>query len=412
MKQELRCHAVLCPREDKAREMATNLQNRLHQALVDFKKEKISRQNARLSLANSIHENPSMPYRKLLLQSGPNNYKPPIERSKSAPKLTSIEEAELEEDEEDEEEDDYDDEEEDDRRLVQLRHVAEVHVEPSRLHALLPVSTSAGGRLPPLPEARVPPLPGDSLYLGEESDDEDEITDYLGVAAGPSAAIADDDEEADSAQSASPASQGRSGSVCSTKEGSPSREPDVNSLSSDQSDAGTTGDLEEALGKMKVSEQDTISDESGYSEEPISGGREVTVVTVNADPCDTNDDLTTTSTPGANNEHRLSIQLNSEDLQAFTITTQSIPVRRSSADSVASSARDSAMTDSPRQSSPSPPPQIVKTPSPRSTDLTVKSVLLSEFSATEKLRYIERSNVKQPTKPSLVLNRQEFCINI
>jgi hypothetical protein len=68
MKQELRCHAVLCPREDKAKEMALNLQNRLHQALVDFKKEKISRQNARLSLANSIHDNPSMPYRKLLLQ--------------------------------------------------------------------------------------------------------------------------------------------------------------------------------------------------------------------------------------------------------------------------------------------------------------------------------------------------------
>merc|ERR1719383_378924 len=43
MKQELRCHAVLCPKEDKAKEMAANLQDRLHQALVDFKKEKISR---------------------------------------------------------------------------------------------------------------------------------------------------------------------------------------------------------------------------------------------------------------------------------------------------------------------------------------------------------------------------------
>jgi len=162
MKQELRCHAVLCPREDKAREMATNLQNRLHQALVDFKKEKISRQNARLSLANSIHDNPSVPYRKLLLQSGPNNYKPPIERSKSAPKLTSIEEAELEEEEEDE---DYEDEE--DEHQVELRHVAEVHVEPSRVPPL------PDNRLPPLPASRVPPLPTDSIYLGEESEDED-----------------------------------------------------------------------------------------------------------------------------------------------------------------------------------------------------------------------------------------------
>jgi len=104
MKQELRCHAVLCPKEEKARQMATCLQERLHQALVDFKKEKISRQNARLSLANCLQDNPSMPYRKLLLQTGTCNYKPPIERSKSAPKLTSIVEAELEEEEEGEEE--------------------------------------------------------------------------------------------------------------------------------------------------------------------------------------------------------------------------------------------------------------------------------------------------------------------
>ena len=113
MKQELRCHAVLCPKEDKAKHISRNLQDRLHQALVDFKKEKISRQNARLSLANSIHDNPSMPYRKLLLQTGTCNYKPPIERSKSAPKLTSIEEADFEEEEEfDESDEDEDDDEE------------------------------------------------------------------------------------------------------------------------------------------------------------------------------------------------------------------------------------------------------------------------------------------------------------
>ncbi len=47
MKQELRCHAVLCPSEAKARTMADKLQERLAQALLDFRREKISRQNAR-----------------------------------------------------------------------------------------------------------------------------------------------------------------------------------------------------------------------------------------------------------------------------------------------------------------------------------------------------------------------------
>ena len=87
MKQELRCHAVLCPSEKKARLMATRLQERLHQALVDFRKEKMSRQNARLSLANSIYENPTMPCRKILLHTGSSNYRPSPDRAKSAPKL-------------------------------------------------------------------------------------------------------------------------------------------------------------------------------------------------------------------------------------------------------------------------------------------------------------------------------------
>jgi hypothetical protein len=65
----------------------------------------------------------------------------------------------------------------------------------------------------------------------------------------------------------------------------------------------------------------------------------------------------------------------------------------------------------------SPPPLL-----PRPTDLTVRSVLLSEFSTSEKLRYIERSNLKTggggmgagggKSAASLLLNRQEFCINI
>ena len=62
MKQELRCHTVLCPSENKARLMAKRLKERLHQALVDFKKEKVWRQNARLSLANAADEQKTMPF--------------------------------------------------------------------------------------------------------------------------------------------------------------------------------------------------------------------------------------------------------------------------------------------------------------------------------------------------------------
>lgn len=92
LKQELRCHAVLCTKASKARSMANALQERLALALHEFKREKICRQNARLSLANCVYDNPSLPRRKILLSTGVQNYRPPLERSKSAPKLTSIEE--------------------------------------------------------------------------------------------------------------------------------------------------------------------------------------------------------------------------------------------------------------------------------------------------------------------------------
>lgn len=99
LKQELRCHAVVCTKESVARQIAGQLRGRLAQALSEFKRDKISRQNARLSLANSVYENPSLPRRKILLSTGSHNYRPPLERSKSAPRLVSIEES-LEEDDE------------------------------------------------------------------------------------------------------------------------------------------------------------------------------------------------------------------------------------------------------------------------------------------------------------------------
>jgi hypothetical protein len=98
LKQELRCHAVLCSKESVARTMAQELRSRLVQALTEFKRDKLSKQKARLSLVNSVYDNPSLPRRKILLLTG-SNYRPPLERSKSAPKLMSIEES-LEEEEE------------------------------------------------------------------------------------------------------------------------------------------------------------------------------------------------------------------------------------------------------------------------------------------------------------------------
>ncbi|VEN52386.1 unnamed protein product [Callosobruchus maculatus] len=99
MKHELRCHAVLCSTAAVAKQIEEELKQSIALALLEFKRDKLSRQNARLSLVNSVYENPTLPRRKILLSTGPHNYKPPLERSKSAPKLTSIEEIIEEEDE-------------------------------------------------------------------------------------------------------------------------------------------------------------------------------------------------------------------------------------------------------------------------------------------------------------------------
>ncbi|KAL6434312.1 hypothetical protein ACFW04_006030 [Cataglyphis niger] len=92
LRPELRCHAVLCNKESTARRLASILNTRLQQALLEFRRDKVSRQNARLSLASALYDNPSLPRRKLLLSTGGQNYRPPLERSKSAPKLSAIEE--------------------------------------------------------------------------------------------------------------------------------------------------------------------------------------------------------------------------------------------------------------------------------------------------------------------------------
>lgn len=99
LNQELRCHAILCGKEENAQIMVNQLNLKLTDALQEFRREKLSRQNNRLSVANSLSILPTMPRRKQLLITGSTNFRPPLQRVRSAPKLSSIEE--LEEDDDD-----------------------------------------------------------------------------------------------------------------------------------------------------------------------------------------------------------------------------------------------------------------------------------------------------------------------
>ncbi|XP_055331387.1 protein FAM43A-like isoform X2 [Paramacrobiotus metropolitanus] len=91
LKPELRFHAVLCSKADKVQQMASLLQQKILWALNDFKRDKISKQNAR-----RLHEilseiAPTVCKRRQILSTG-QNFRPPLERSKSAPRLVAIEE--------------------------------------------------------------------------------------------------------------------------------------------------------------------------------------------------------------------------------------------------------------------------------------------------------------------------------
>ena len=77
--------------------MSQSLNDKLTTALQEFRREKKLRQNARLSLSE-------IPIRKQLLVKGLANFRAPLERSKSAPKLTAIVEEIKENDFDDEEE--------------------------------------------------------------------------------------------------------------------------------------------------------------------------------------------------------------------------------------------------------------------------------------------------------------------
>ena len=114
MKIELRCHAVLCKTEAKAKAMAVQLHEKLTFALTEFMKEKTRRQTSRLALqrTNSLPSSKSgisgLPCRTMFLSTG-QHFKPPVDKSSGAPKLGAISEG-LEELEEKEEQDEDEEE--------------------------------------------------------------------------------------------------------------------------------------------------------------------------------------------------------------------------------------------------------------------------------------------------------------
>uniref|UniRef100_A0A8C9WID6 Family with sequence similarity 43 member A n=1 Tax=Scleropages formosus TaxID=113540 RepID=A0A8C9WID6_SCLFO len=96
----LRCHAVLVSKPEKAKAMALLLYQTSTTALAEFKRLK-RRDDARHQQQQLVGEQtmiPLVPIRKLL--NGQCCYKPPVERSRSAPKLGSITEDLLGEEEE------------------------------------------------------------------------------------------------------------------------------------------------------------------------------------------------------------------------------------------------------------------------------------------------------------------------
>ncbi|KAL3074686.1 hypothetical protein niasHT_038159 [Heterodera trifolii] len=135
MKPELRCHAVLCRRADEPQQMHQTLRRHLQSALQEYKREKASaertrhRRNSVLHFASSagtaaasvacssnsggggehaqLQQQQSttmmMPRRKAVLQTGALNFRPPLSRSRSVPRLCSIDEEEARAEEQEDE---------------------------------------------------------------------------------------------------------------------------------------------------------------------------------------------------------------------------------------------------------------------------------------------------------------------
>nr|XP_023407413.1 protein FAM43A [Loxodonta africana] len=164
----LRCHAVLVSKPEKAQAMALLLYQTSANALAEFKRLK-RRDDARHQQQELLGEHtiPIVPLRKLLLH-GPCCYKPPVERSRSAPKLGSItedllgEQQEQELQEEEEHPEGFPEEEED--RAVEGGH-AEEETEAQRT-LVMAMHFECGDLLDTLESGREEALRSDGVSLG------------------------------------------------------------------------------------------------------------------------------------------------------------------------------------------------------------------------------------------------------
>lgn len=126
MRQELRCHAVFCSSSERASKMVILLNQRIACALQEFRREKKSRgpSLADNSISSSQQRLPrTIPLRRQILAKGSANFRPPLDRSKSAPKLTSILEEESTSDEQESHEDsDYEESLDHDLIRIKMEH--------------------------------------------------------------------------------------------------------------------------------------------------------------------------------------------------------------------------------------------------------------------------------------------------
>ncbi|XP_043229065.1 protein FAM43A-like [Amphibalanus amphitrite] len=258
MKPELRCHAVLCSSETKARLMQRLLTERLHQALVEFRKEKQLRQNARLSVVSVLY--PAAPRRKVVLTNGGANYRPPLERSKSAPKLGSIEEDRLGE----EAADAAAAREAAARRPPPVPSLAEIAEEeeeertPTAPRSPRPRAFSEPVEPPPA----VCRHPADPTATHDPADDSDAASEHS-AASVPSDPTGDSDCE--TLVLATTPEQCRVYRIAGSGRSPPDAEDACHRLQG----VVDFGAHWNSTGWVRVPDEDTASDESGYSEEPL-----------------------------------------------------------------------------------------------------------------------------------------------
>ncbi|XP_036299871.1 protein FAM43A [Pipistrellus kuhlii] len=166
----LRCHAVLVSKPEKAQAMALLLYQTSANALAEFKRLK-RRDDARHQQQELVgaHTIPLVPLRKLLLH-GPCCYKPPVERSRSAPKLGSITEDLVGEQQEEEEEELQEEEEHPENCLEEEEEDRARQRDPAEEEAaealVVAMHLECGDLLDTLESGREEALAGSGVSLG------------------------------------------------------------------------------------------------------------------------------------------------------------------------------------------------------------------------------------------------------